>query len=621
MPWVLLAFDTALRRPSLAATLGLSVALALQVLAGSADLCAMTLLLALALAAARLLRARRSHAGPRRRALASCSAALALAAALTCALWWPAAEVVLRSSRRALPEDVRTAWSVPPLGLARLVAPLDPARVPFEPSLWTRLYDRPSHPLLFSLYLGLPMLGLASLALLERQRRARALALAAVAILALAFAMGPHGPLYGPLAAIVPVLRILRYPSKALLVVSLATALLAGLGVRALQRAARGRLAVAAAVLLGAGAIALLSSRLPAETGWSPALGVIFAVVLVLHGVRVEVRLAAALLVSIAAADLVAAHRDLNATLPASLLVEPPPVISALRSDDARRIHVWDYHTLPGSAERALGRSDPYQPVPDPAKIDPRVLAFAAQRQVLVPPTATFFGLETSYDLDNRGLYPRDLNDLCYFLRRAEGTPVHTRLLRMGAVARVVALHERGLEDLRLERALPSLVGDPVRILAVPDPQPRAFLVGRSRIADGEAAFSALLDPAFDPSLEALLASGPRLGDASPLAGSVRWLERRADRQRLETTSARPALLVLADAFDPGWRASVDGAPGTLLRANVAFRAVLVPQGRHVVELVYRPRAVVLGLAVSCAAWIGVTALWIAAGRRARRAG
>ena len=50
MPWVLLAFDTALRRPSLAATLGLAAALALQILAGSADLCAMTLALALALA-------------------------------------------------------------------------------------------------------------------------------------------------------------------------------------------------------------------------------------------------------------------------------------------------------------------------------------------------------------------------------------------------------------------------------------------------------------------------------------------------------------------------------------------------------------------------------------------
>ena len=49
--------------------------------------------------------------------------------------------------------------------------------------------------------------------------------------------------------------------------------------------------------------------------------------------------------------------------------------------------------------------------------------------------------------------------------------------------------------------------GEPIRIFAVPDPQPRAWLVGRTRIADGEAAFSALLDPAFEPRVEAIVAS------------------------------------------------------------------------------------------------------------------
>ena len=333
MPWVLLAVDTAVRRPCLGSTLALASALALQVLAGSADLCAMTLGLALVLAATRLLRAGRRRVS-RRRALAALVAALpASAAALTCALWWPAAEAVSRSARRALPEEVRTAWSVPALGLARLVAPLDPARVPFEPGLWTRLYDRPLHPLLFSLYLGLPLLGLASAAFLGRSRRGRALGLAAVAIVAVAFAMGPHGPVYGPLAALVPALRIFRYPSKALLVASLAVALLAGLGVRALARAATARLAVAAVVLLGSGAIVLLSNRLQATPGWSPFLGLAFALVLTLHGVRVKPGFASAVLAALAVADLTAAHRELNATVHASLLVERPPVLDHVRSN------------------------------------------------------------------------------------------------------------------------------------------------------------------------------------------------------------------------------------------------------------------------------------------------
>jgi uncharacterized membrane protein YfhO len=77
---------------------------------------------------------------------------------------------------------------------------------------------------------------------------------------------------------------------------------------------------------------------------------------------------------------------------------------------------------------------------------------------------------------------------------------------------------------------------------------------------------------------------------------------------------------VLADAYDPGWRASVDGERAALLRANVAFRAVAVPQGRHVVELVYRPRAVVLGLGESLAALVVAAALFVTARRRAGRA-
>lgn len=618
MPWVLLAVDTAVRRPGLGSTLALAAALALQILAGSADLCAMTLALGLVLAGARLVGSRRRRASLRP-GLSALAAALTLAAAISCALWWPAAELVSRSARRALPEEVRTAWSVPAPGLARLVAPLDPARVPFEPGRWTELYDRPAHPLFFSLYLGLPLLGLASFALLDRRLRRQAIGLAAVAILAVAFAMGPHGPLYGLLAELVPGLRIFRYPSKALLVASLAVALLAGLGARGLERGAgRARLAVAAVVLVGAGATALFASRLPAAPSWSPFLGLLFALVLALHGVRVRSGLATALMASVVVADLLAAHRDLNATVPAAFLAEPPGVVHPLRGEDGQRVHVWDYHSLPGTAERLLGRQDPYRPAAAQPGLDPRVLSVAAQRQVLVPPTATFFGLETSYDLDNRGLYPRDQNDLSFFLRRVEGTPVHTRLLRLGAVAKVIALHEHGLEELRLERRLPSLVGDPIRVFAVPDPLPRAFLVGRTRIADGAAAFNALLDPAFDPRVEAIVAEGAPLGAATDLEGSIRWLERRADRQRLETTSERPALLVLADAYDPGWRASVDGAGARLLRANVAFRAVAVPEGRHVIELVYRPRAVGTGLAVSGAA-IVVAAALLVVGRATRR--
>ncbi|WP_159730880.1 hypothetical protein [Methylosinus sp. Ce-a6] len=47
--------------------------------------------------------------------------------------------------------------------------------------------------------------------------------------------------------------------------------------------------------------------------------------------------------------------------------------------------------------------------------------------------------------------------------------------------------------------------------------------------------------------------------------------------------------VVLNDVFHPSWTAEVDGERAEILPANVMFRAVAAPQGRHEVRFVYRP--------------------------------
>jgi uncharacterized membrane protein YfhO len=114
------------------------------------------------------------------------------------------------------------------------------------------------------------------------------------------------------------------------------------------------------------------------------------------------------------------------------------------------------------------------------------------------------------------------------------------------------------------------------------------------------------------------VASGPRLAGAPGIQGEVAWGGHPPDRVRLLTNAEQPAVLVLADAWDPGWRATVDGVSEPVLRANVAFLGVAVPAGHHLVELVYRPAAVQGALALSVVGLLALAALGLAGGTRWR---
>jgi hypothetical protein len=267
---------------------------------------------------------------------------------------------------------------------------------------------------------------------------------------------------------------------------------------------------------------------------------------------------------------------------------------------DRRRLYVFDYF-LAGVSRRHLGRDVPFL-IARPRSRREEWLGAAAMRAYPTPPVAAAFGVLDSFGRDPLGLQPLALARLNAWMLTNEGTPAWFRLLRLGAVSQVVSLHRRGLEVLPLVEEWRGPFGMDLYLSAVPDPSPRVALLGRSR----SGGLDALLAPDFDPAREVVLPGSARRLAAPDVEGTVTIVEQRADRIRLEVDASKPAMVVLADTFDPGWRGRVDGAAAPVLPANVAFQGVAVPAGRHVVDLVYRPWSLGAGVIISLLTGLGV---------------
>jgi hypothetical protein len=123
------------------------------------------------------------------------------------------------------------------------------------------------------------------------------------------------------------------------------------------------------------------------------------------------------------------------------------------------------------------------------------------------------------------------------------------------------------------------------------DALPRAYVVYSATVAPNtQSAIGALLSPRFDPRNSMILTGGgSSLHGASARPAAVTWQKDDPEDVELAVDSPAPGFLVLSDLYAPGWEVTVDGQALPLLRANVVFRAVAVPAGRHSVAFSYRP--------------------------------
>ena len=488
---------------------------------------------------------------------------------------------------------------------------------------WGGRFFTKGTPYFLSIYSGPLVLALAWCGLTGCGRR-RALVLGGLSLLGLWYALGPHGGL-APVLRLLPLADAFRFPSKALLLPHLALAIFAGFGCERLQRERSAFLVVAGATAVFAGvalAVATASSLAPlamavwvglpmrtwtvvTEVAWrdaSFAVGLAAAVSLVAalgRRASVSTSLAALLLAGLAAADLSRAVAGLNRQVAPGFFDLSPAVDGLLRDANARgRVFSYGVDRSPsfasylgkGGVERTLG-------------------AFYAYRQVLGPYTNLIDGLPAAETKDLTAFAPREreLDDELLSPTRAGHLVPWWRNAGVGTVVSLDALSAAGLRALGSAPAGPP--GLTVHAYAVEAVWPRAYIACRvSAAADAEDALLVPYEPRFDPERDVAVA-GALVAHCT--RGSVRRLDERAGFAAYQTEADGAGALVLRESWSRGWRATVDGAPVTVLRANGKHCAVAVPHGRHRVDLRYDPPGLRAGLVCSaCALLLVVVILW-----------
>lgn len=593
VPLVLLGFDKLVHHPGgrwLAAT---SLAVAFVVLAGQPQLAfyAMALFVLYALVIS----------GKRPRALTWCAGAIALGMALSALQWVPTVAHTPLSYRADLGLEHYLLWSLSPERLLMAFAPYVHKAFALTDSAHSQVVEQ-------SYYVGLTSLVFAAMALMQFRVERRVAFWAVVAALAALLATGEHTPA-GGWTYLVPGMNKFRIPARHLFQLSIALPFLAGLGAASWANsreptARRGpwmALVVTTAVALAAVGLA---SRSPLAEGTSPLV----------------------CLIGIAVTCAVLGLAFLRPTPVLRLLV-----VGLLAGDlllfgyqcewrSAQATH--QQFTPPQHAQEFLDALRPRQQrvlTADGKNASP--LAFPPTRCELwgVPNASGYSSLTYSrygallgmgYDgkayedeLFSDNNYTLDVLAVRYVFISSARVDLAPRFGRFQPVAQY-----EGVAVLENRRALQG-----------------AWLVGRTKRMTSAQALVAVTSgqlpdgSAYSPLTTAVIeGEGPELVSAT---ASTKWsletLSTGTTRRVVRVRTQRAALAIFSSVHAPGWTASVDGKPVPIETAFFVLQGVPVPAGSHVIELVYAPRPLRQGGAISLLAALiaAALALWRPHGR------
>ncbi len=149
---------------------------------------------------------------------------------------------------------------------------------------------------------------------------------------------------------------------------------------------------------------------------------------------------------------------------------------------------------------------------------------------------------------------------------------------------------------------------------------PRAWIVhqvAQVPIKDFQAVKRKLRDPNFDLKTRAVIeVDNPakpvvRYAPKMDYAEEAQIMRYHPERVEIAVNLQEAGLLVLADTYYPGWKVYIDGYEGQIVPTNLVMRGVILSQGQHYVEFIYRPDLLWIGLAVAGFTLLGLTVILI----------
>jgi hypothetical protein len=149
-----------------------------------------------------------------------------------------------------------------------------------------------------------------------------------------------------------------------------------------------------------------------------------------------------------------------------------------------------------------------------------------------------------------------------------------------------------------------------VKVYHTEDAFPRAWSVHKvSSIADERDAAPRAYSMQGSLRREAFVQGAPPPVESCENQDQVGTPKHSLNHLRLEVDMSCTGMVILSEAYAPGWQASVDGSPAKIWPAYSFLRGVIAPGGHHFIDMVYRPAPVIAGAIMTALGILGAAAL------------